>query len=357
MKIFSVIGARPQFIKAAMVSRQLAALGQQERLIHTGQHFDPEMSAIFFEQLGLPEPAYYLGIGGTSHGAMTGRMLEALEAVFLTEKPDWVLVYGDTNSTLAAALAAVKLQIPLAHVEAGMRSFNRAMPEEINRVLVDHVSELLFVTGQEPVRLLAAEGISRGIHCVGDVMYDAVLTFLPAARQSGIRAQLQLEGQAFGLVTLHRAENTDEPARLRIWLKELENLSRHLQLVFPVHPRTRKAIAQILPDWQPEGIRLLEPLGYLEMLSLQQAAALVLTDSGGVQKEAFYLGVPCLTLRKETEWMETVHSGWNRLVGDRPQDLLTLAQQILAQPPAGPPPPLYGDGTASRMIADILAAR
>ncbi|HEY9842713.1 MAG: non-hydrolyzing UDP-N-acetylglucosamine 2-epimerase [Candidatus Sericytochromatia bacterium] len=355
MKIISVIGARPQFVKAAMVSRQLAAIGQQEQLIHTGQHFEHQMSAVFFEQLALPQPAHYLGISGGSHGAMTGRMLEALETVLVAEKPDWMLVYGDTNSTLAAALAAAKLQIPIAHVEAGMRSFNRAMPEEINRVLTDHLASLLLVTSQEPVRLLAAEGITRGVHCVGDVMYDAVLAALPAAQKSGMREQLGLAGR-FGLLTLHRAENTDDPVRLRVWLSELEQLSRHLPLLFPVHPRTRQAIARALPGWAPAGIRLIEPLGYLEMLDLQQQAALVLTDSGGVQKEALYLGVPCLTLRRETEWTETLASGWNQLLGDRPQELVTVAQAILAQPPAGPPPPLYGDGSASRRIAEILAA-
>lgn len=353
VKILTVVGARPQFVKAAVVSRALLARGLDEVLVHTGQHYDAAMSDIFFKELGLPLPQHHLGIGGLSHGAMTGRMLEAIESLLLQEKPDWVLVYGDTNSTLAGALAAAKLGIPIAHVEAGMRSFNRAMPEEINRVLTDHLSSKLFVTSPEPVRLLAAEGIQQGVHCVGDVMYDAVRAFAPLAARTGLREHLQLAPGSYGLLTLHRAENTDDPARLRRWLSQLEVLSRELPLVFPVHPRTRQAILTAAPDWQADRIHLIEPVGYLEMLDLTQAASLILTDSGGLQKEALYLGVPCLTLRTETEWTETLEAGWNQLVPE-PEPLAGVARACMAAPPLGPAPILYGDGTAAEQIAKLL---
>lgn len=355
MQILTVVGARPQFIKAAVVSRALKAKGIQEVLVHTGQHYDAAMSEVFFQELDLPTPGHHLGIGGLQHGAMTGRMLEALEDLMLKQRPDWILVYGDTNSTLAGALAGAKLQIPIAHVEAGMRSFNRAMPEELNRVLTDHLSQLLFVTSAEPKSLLAQEGIQNGVHLVGDVMYDAQRVFLPAAQRLSLPQKLKLN-KPYALVTLHRAENTDNPTLLKSWLEQLSLLSQELELVFPVHPRTRQAISDCCPGWNPPRVRLLEPLGYFEMLALEQDAALILTDSGGVQKEAFYLNIPCLTLRRETEWTETVTLGRNQLIGDKPEQLVEIAHHFLTAPFSGPPPEIYGDGYAADKIAAVLAA-
>ncbi|PIQ24387.1 UDP-N-acetylglucosamine 2-epimerase (non-hydrolyzing) [bacterium (Candidatus Blackallbacteria) CG17_big_fil_post_rev_8_21_14_2_50_48_46] len=354
MKIFTIIGARPQFIKAAVVSSALEKAGVQEILVHTGQHFDADMSDIFFHELGLKPPAYHLGIGGLSHGAMTGRMLESIETLLINEKPTCVLVYGDTNSTLAGALAAAKLHIPIAHVEAGMRSFNRQMPEEINRVLVDHLSDYLFVTSAKPIELLAQEGITQGVHCVGDVMYDAVLTFTALAQKSQILRRLKIKAKKYGLVTLHRAENTDSPERLKLWLNQLERLAQDLELVFTVHPRTSKAIQSIHPDWHPKGILLVEPLGYLDMLALQSQASLVITDSGGLQKEALYANTPCLTLRKETEWVETLECGWNQLIGNNPEELVSKAKILMNSCAEAQAPQLYGDGTASKKIVAIL---
>ncbi|MGE3724351.1 MAG: non-hydrolyzing UDP-N-acetylglucosamine 2-epimerase [Candidatus Sericytochromatia bacterium] len=352
MKIITIIGARPQFIKAAVVSLALKSRGHQEVLVHTGQHYDASMSDIFFQELGLPTPQYHLGIGGLGHGAMTGRMLEAIEGVLLQEKPDYVLVYGDTNSTLAGALAAAKLHIPIAHVEAGMRSFNRQMPEEINRVLVDHLSQRLFVTSPKPVELLAQEGIFEGVHCVGDVMYDAVLAFSEHSSNPDLLSNYGVKTKQFGLVTLHRAENTDDSQLLLSWLQQLELLSHHIELVFAVHPRTAKAIGQFQPDWNPTRIRRINPLGYKDMLLLQKNAALILTDSGGVQKEALYLNTPCLTLRKETEWLETIECGWNKLIGDNPQSLVQQALASIEELSRKQAPQLYGDGTAAQQIAN-----
>jgi UDP-GlcNAc3NAcA epimerase len=355
MKIITIIGARPQFIKAAVVSAALEAKGIQEILVHTGQHFDASMSDVFFQELSLKPPDYHLGVGGLSHGAMTGRMLESIETLLMAEKPDFVLVYGDTNSTLAGALAAAKLHIPIAHVEAGMRSFNRQMPEEINRVLVDHLSQLLFVTSEKPIDLLAQEGLVRGVHCVGDVMYDAVLKFSALAERSTILKKLNLKPQQYGLVTLHRAENTDDLQRLGIWLAQLALLSQTLNLVFTVHPRTVQAIQKINADWNPPGIQLISPLGYLDMLALQSQSALILTDSGGLQKEALYTGTPCLTLRKETEWVETVESGWNQLIGDCPDELEKRALALIEYCAQKQIPQLYGDGRAAEKIADFMS--
>lgn len=355
MKIITVIGARPQFIKAAVVSRAIKNKGHQEILVHTGQHYDAHMSDVFFQELALPTPHYHLGIGGLSHGAMTGRMLEAIEGLLIKEHPDFMLVYGDTNSTLAGALAAAKLHIPIAHVEAGMRSFNRQMPEEINRVLVDHLSQLLFVTSQEPVELLAQEGITEGIHCVGDVMYDAVLAFSAKASETDLAVRWGISSKQYALLTLHRAENTDDPELLNTWLEQLELLSEQLPLIFPIHPRTALAIQKVRPDWRPPHIQIIAPLGYFEMLLLQRHAALILTDSGGVQKEALYLNTPCLTLRKETEWGETVAAGWNQLVGNSPKELSSYAIKMLQKGFAAQAPLLYGDGHAAEKIAELMS--
>lgn len=349
MRVVSVVGARPQFVKAAAVSAVLRR-SHEEILVHTGQHYDYGMSDVFFEELGIPQPDHNLEVGSCGHGAQTGRMLERIEEVLATEKPDWVLVYGDTNSTLAGAVAAAKLHFPVAHVEAGLRSFNRAMPEELNRVLADHACDLLLCPSETAVTNLANEGIRNGVRLVGDVMYDALQSAVARARQtSGIMKKLGLEEGAFSLATVHRAENTDERARLAGILAGLGSLDEPVLL--PLHPRTRKAIqaARLVPA---PNIRLHEPLGYLDMSRLVEAARVVLTDSGGLQKEAYWLGTPCVTLRDETEWVETVASGWNVLAGS---DTDAIARAARRPPPSTPRPPLYdGDGGASVRCVDAL---
>jgi UDP-GlcNAc3NAcA epimerase len=311
--IMTVVGARPQFIKAAPVSHALKAAGSvREILVHTGQHFDELMSDIFFEELAIPHPAYNLEVNSLSHGAMTGRMLEKLEEVMLHEKPDLVLIYGDTNSTAAGALAAAKLHIPVAHVEAGLRSFNRRMPEEINRVLADHLSAILFCPTESAVANLRSEGMSEGVHHVGDVMYDVTLTAVRRAKErSAILDRLGLAPKTYAVATVHRAENTDDPERFTRVLAWLSEAGRATPVVMPVHPRTRKIMAA--QRLAPENLRLIEPLGYLDMALLTHNSAAVFTDSGGLQKEAYFHRVPCVTLRDETEWVETVEGGWNRL--------------------------------------------
>lgn len=359
MKVLTAIGARPQFIKAAPVSRALAGAGISESLLHTGQHFDAQMSDVFFKELGIPAPERHLGIGGLGHGAMTGRMLEGIEQAILADRPDWVLVYGDTNSTLAGALAAVKLHVPVAHVEAGLRSFNLAMPEEVNRRLADHVCRLLFVPTQAGADNLRREGIEKGVHLVGDVMYDAALLFAAEARsQSGILARLQLEAKGYALATVHRAENTDVPGRLEAILEALGALARELPVVLPLHPRTRKILAG-RGLALPEGIRVIEPVGFLDMVMLEQGARVIATDSGGVQKEAFFYGVPCVTLRDETEWVELVEIGANRLAPPAAAESVhqALVAALAAPKPMQGPAALYGDGKASGRIAEILAAQ
>ena len=348
MKVVSIIGARPQFVKAGPVSAALR-VRHEEILVHTGQHYDDNMSAVFFDELGIPAPDHYLGIGGGHHGAMTGRMLGAIEEVLLAEKPDRVLVYGDTNSTLAGALAASKLHIPVAHVEAGLRSFNRAMPEEINRVVADHLSDLLLVPSGTAVQNLAAEGITRGVHVVGDVMSDSLIAADARARAlSDVLARLGLAEKGFLLVTVHRAENTDDPARLGAILAALgESAST---VVFPVHPRTKGVMARLGLAFAP-NVMAIDPVGYLDMVRLEGAARMILTDSGGVQKEAYWLAVPCVTMRDETEWVETVASGWNRLVGADRAAIVDAARHFT--PPTARPP-LYGDGhVAARIVATL----
>ena len=308
MKIVTVVGARPQFVKAAPVSRVLRQR-HAEVLVHTGQHYDREMSDLFFEELDIPRPDHELGVGSGSHGRQTGQMLIGIEEVLLAERPNWVLVYGDTNSTLAGALAAVKLGIPVAHVEAGLRSFNRAMPEEHNRILTDHCADLLFCPTQTAVDLLRGEGVTAGVHLVGDVMVDAALQFADVARQrSTILAELDLTPKSYALATLHRPYNTDDPERLREVLAALDALE--MPVIFPVHPRTRSRLAELAGTHHASrNTQYVPPVGYLDMLALEQSAALILTDSGGVQKEAYFFAVPCVTLRPETEWVETVADG------------------------------------------------
>ncbi|HTV88300.1 MAG TPA: UDP-N-acetylglucosamine 2-epimerase (non-hydrolyzing) [Stellaceae bacterium] len=311
-KILTVVGARPQFVKAAAISRAIAGVDEiAEVVVHTGQHFDPAMSRIFFDELNIAEPQYNLGIHGGGHGEMTGRMLAAIEPVILAEQPDLVLVPGDTTSTLAGALAAAKLNVPVAHLEAGLRSFNRRMPEEINRVLTDHLSALLLCPTGTAVANLRREGIAAGVHDIGDVMYDAALFAATACSASDILDRLGIADRPYAVATVHRAENTESAAVLGEILAFLRTQSEAQAVVFPVHPRTR----QLLGRWQLElgPILACEPLGYLDMHRLLRSAAAVYTDSGGLQKEAYFHRVPCVTLRGETEWVETVDAGWNRL--------------------------------------------
>lgn len=340
LKVVTVLGARPQFIKAAPVSRALQEAGIAEAIIHTGQHFDRKMSAVFFDELGIPEPAFNLGVHSLNHGAMTGRMLEAIEPILQAEMPDWILVYGDTNSTIAGALAAAKLHIPVAHVEAGLRSFNRRMPEEINRVVTDHVSDLLLCPTQTAVENLAAEGITRGVHHVGDVMYDATLAALGAARsRSRILEELGRTPRTYAVATIHRAENTSDPVRFGAVVEWLRARAREMPIVMPVHPRTRSLIDAAMPP--VAGLQLIEPLGYFDMTLLMSQARGVYTDSGGLQKEAYFHRVPCVTLRDETEWVETVEAGWNRLWNGPDY----APRGSIAE---------YGDGTSSAAIARLL---
>jgi len=351
MKVLSVVGARPQFIKAAPVSRELRK-EHEEVLVHTGQHYDYFMSAVFFDELGIPEPDYNLGVGSASHGRQTGEMLIRIEEVLLKERPDWVLVYGDTNSTLAGALAAAKLHIPVAHVEAGLRSFNREMPEEINRVLTDHVSDLLFCPTETAVRNLAREGITEGVHNVGDVMYDVVLHNIGIAEQrSHILERLGIEPKAYLLATVHRPQNTDRAENLRSILSAFNALDE--LIVFPAHPRTSEAIERLGYPLRSH-IKFIEPVSYLDMLVLEKHARLILTDSGGVQKEAYFFGVPCLTLREETEWVETVEAGWNVLVGADEERIVEAVREFQ---PIGKRAAIFGDGRASERIAELLSCR
>ena len=349
MKVVSIVGARPQFIKAAPLSRELRK-AHQEVLVHTGQHYDPSLSAVFFEELGIPRPDYNLGVGSASHGRQTGEMLVRIEEVLIQENPDWVLVYGDTNSTLAGTLAAVKLHILVAHVEAGLRSFNRRMPEEINRVLTDHISTLLFCPTETAVRNLAQEGLVEGVHNVGDVMYDAALHISQLAEEkSRILETFGLKPKGYLLATVHRPDNTDIPYNLRSIIAALGSLEATVLL--PLHPRTRKALHEL--GITLEGnVRVVAPVGYLDMLILEKNACLILTDSGGIQKEAYFFAVPCVTLRQETEWVETVEAGWNVLVG---ADRRKIVEAVESFHPQGERANLFGNGQASVKVVEILS--
>ncbi|WP_059360512.1 non-hydrolyzing UDP-N-acetylglucosamine 2-epimerase [Parachlamydia acanthamoebae] len=357
MKIATIIGARPQFIKAAALSRAISEHDHiQEILIHTGQHYDRNMSDVFFSEMGIPTPTYQLGVGGCSQGAMTGRMLEKIEEILLQEKPDWVLVFGDTNSTLAGALAAVKLHIPVAHVEAGLRSFNRKMPEEINRILTDHCSNLLFTPTTYATQQLKREGVSEEkIIQAGDVMYDTALFYLEKSHQtSTILNRLNLQSKQFVLATIHRAENTDDPDRLREIFLGLSAIGRRTSVVVPLHPRTQQALQKLaLLDSIKQHVTLVDPVGYLDMTQLENHARLILTDSGGVQKEAYFFKVPCLTLREETEWVELVDYGFNRLV---PIQARAIEEQYDAHSSMNPDwnVSLYGNGEAAKAIVSFL---
>lgn len=359
-KILTVLGARPQFIKASVVSQAISGTGSlQEIVVHTGQHFDTNMSEVFFSELGMPAPKHNLGIHGGRHGAMTGQMLEAIEAVLLDERPDAVLVYGDTNSTLAGALAAAKLHIPVAHVEAGLRSFNMRMPEEINRILTDRISTWLFTPTEAAAQHLRAEGVNEGsIISVGDVMYDVALHFgRRVGASGGMLERLGARSGGYILATVHRAENTDSPERLDAIVAGLSQSARALPIIWPLHPRTRAVLqrSNLLDGLAASGVRLIDPVGYLEMVELEKHAALIATDSGGVQKEAYFYQVPCVTLRDETEWVELVESGWNRLVS--PTDAASVSSAIQnALGSRGRVVSLYGKGDAADKIASKIAA-
>jgi UDP-GlcNAc3NAcA epimerase len=350
MKIVTVVGVRPQFIKAAPLSRELRA-EHHEVLVHTGQHYDDEMSAVFFRELAVPEPDYNLGVGSGPHGRQTSEMLKGIEEVLQGERPHLVLVYGDTNSTLAGALAAAKMNIPVAHVEAGVRSHNRAMPEEVNRVLTDQLASHLFCPTPGSVENLRREGITRRVHYVGDVMRDAQLQFFPVAqRQSSILKRVGLERRPYALLTLHRPETVDCNERLKQLMAAIARLD--VRIVFPVHPRTRKRLGDLgLLGSLGSHVTVLPPVGYLDMLLLQGRARVVLTDSGGVQREAHYLSVPSIILRKETEWPELVEAGASRLVGE---DFSQLNTELLVSAQTVPPCALFGSGEASRKIARLL---
>ncbi len=348
MRVLSVVGNRPQFIKSAPVSEALRSAGAEEVVVHTGQHYDPELSAVFFEELRLASPAYRLEAGSGSHAEQTARMLPGIEAAVLRERPDGVLVYGDTNSTLAGALATVKANVPVAHVEAGLRSFDRTMPEEVNRVVVDAVSTLLFCPTDAAVANLRREGVIEGVHQVGDVMYDASVRLAPIARErSRALAEAGVEPDAYVLATLHREANV-RPEALRAIATGLARLDE--PVVFPAHPRTRAVLSEERIELGPR-VRLLTPVGYLDFAALASQARVVVTDSGGVQKEAYWFGVPCVTVRTTTEWTETVEAGWNTLVGANP-DALVAAVREAATPAERQP--LYGDGSAAARIAELL---
>jgi UDP-N-acetylglucosamine 2-epimerase len=348
MRLLTVVGARPQFIKAAAFSR-IARQRHTEILVHTGQHYDPQMSEVFFDELALPRPDHHLGVGSGSHGAQTAQMLERLETVMQREAPDRVVIYGDTNSTLAGALAAAKLGVPVAHVEAGLRSFVRDMPEEINRVVADRLSAYLFAPTQTAVDNLAREGITAGVTLTGDIMYDALLQHsATAAERSMALRDLCLQPGGYALATVHRAANTDDPERLAAIIDALMLL--HEPVILPLHPRTHAALMGTDIEVEPP-VRVIEPVGYLDMLALEGNARMVLTDSGGVQKEAYLLGVPCVTLRDETEWVETLVDGWNVLAGAETERILAAARRPR---PSGEPPPVFGDGHAAERMVEAL---
>ena len=356
--ILTVVGARPQFIKAATVSRVIAERpGMREVLVHTGQHYDANMSDTFFEELAIPVPQHHLGIGSGPHGAQTGAMLEGIERILLDERPDWLLVYGDTNSTIAGALAAAKLHVPVAHVEAGMRSFNRRMPEELNRVLTDHLATLNLTSTSTATAHLATEGIVEGrVLEVGDVMYDAALFYGDrAGDRAELLARLGVEPGAFLLATTHRAENTDDPDRMNAIVDAFIELGREYSIVLPLHPRTRAVLkANDDLDRLSASITLCEPLGYLDMVALERDAMLVVTDSGGVQKEAFFHGTPCITLRDETEWIELVNAGWNTLVPPcSAADIVSGVRNAIGTTGSEIQP--YGRGNAAERVVDALA--
>jgi len=362
IKIISIVGARPQFIKAGTISRAIVEHNRRSpdseimhSIIHTGQHYDENMSEVFFRELEIPKPDYNLGVGSGSHGKQTGRMLEKIEVVLLKEKPDCVIVYGDTNSTLAGALAAAKLHISVAHVEAGLRSFNRRMPEEINRIMTDHISDILFCPTETAVKNLSREGISKGIYQVGDVMYDSVLFYAEKAKsiEQKTLKKLNVQPRSFYLATVHRAENTENSDRLQSIFNALRDVSSpQSPTLLPLHPRTKKRFVEIGLG-KSNDVQIIEPVSYLEMIALERNARAILTDSGGVQKEAYWFKVPCITLREETEWVETVESGWNTLAGANKKNIINAAGAY-KKFRSDSPNTVYGNGHAAHQICEVL---
>lgn len=350
MRVVSIVGARPQFIKAAPLVRELTASRDcSSVLVHTGQHYDVNMSDVFFEELGLPAPDHHLDVGSGAHGAQTAAMLERLEPVLVANRPEWVVVFGDTNSTLAGAIAASKLRLRIAHVEAGLRSFNRAMPEEINRVVADLLSDVRLCPSESSVANLAREGIRTGVHVVGDLMADSLAATIERARaRSTVMERLGVTAGNFLLLTIHRAGTADDPATIDRVLQAVAESGE--PVVFPVHPRTRRTIDANVARAFP-SLRFVEPMGYVDMLQLESSARLVVTDSGGVQKEAYWLGTPCVTLRDETEWIETVDAGWNRLAGT---DRARISDAIATFRPPASHPPLYACTGVARRIVSLL---
>jgi UDP-N-acetylglucosamine 2-epimerase len=348
MKICSIVGARPEFIQEKPVHLALIT-NHQEILIHTGQHYDDQMSETFFRELLLPQPEHYLGVGSGTHAEQTAKILLALEPLLIQEQPDLVIVRGDTNSTLAGTLVASKLHLNIVHIEAGERSFNRQMPEEINRLVVDCLADIHFCASQAAVQHLAAEGITKAAYWVGDVMLDALLEMLPLAKiNSTVLSRLGLQPKGYSLVTLHRAATVDNPSQLKRIVSGLSNIKE--RIIFPVHPRTRSALIQNRIQLA-DHIEAIDPVGYLDMLMLEENARMIVTDSGGVQREAYNLRIPCLTLREETEWMETVDSGWNHLVGTDPVE---LSRSWFGFVPPETHPALFGFGNAAKQIVAIL---
>jgi UDP-N-acetylglucosamine 2-epimerase len=356
MHIVTIVGARPQFIKAAVLSRVISNLPDvTESIVHTGQHYDARMSDIFFDELELPQPQHTLHVGSGSHARQTGEIMIAIEQLLMAETPDAVLVYGDTNSTIAGALTAAKLGIPVAHVEAGLRSFDRSMPEEINRCVTDHVSTWHFCPTEGAANNLRREGITRNVSIVGDVMYDALLYYSRESSGRCVLDEIGVDRWAYALCTIHRAGNTDDPQRFCAIWHAISLLADELPVVLPLHPRTLKVIGN-LDLCIPDGVHVIEPVGYLEMLELERHSRLILTDSGGVQKEAYMQRIPCLTMRQSTEWTETVDAGWNRLVGSDPQQLIAAVADILSSGPPETHPELYGDGHAGEKVMQLLKA-
>jgi len=371
MKMVTIVGARPQFIKASAVSRAIQEFNKakkqiEEILVHTGQHYDYLMDKVFFEELQLPRPNYHLGVGSGSHARQTGMMLERIETVLQKERPEVVMVYGDTNSTLAGALSAAKLNIPVAHVEAGLRSYNRIMPEEINRLLTDHLSTFLFCPTDQAVKNLTREGIKDGktkfVKKVGDVMYDLVLYCSELAEKKStilidlgfITPNSKLRTPNYFLVTLHRAENTDNPKRLKSILKALNEIAKDAPVILPLHPRTKKMMEVYCLLPRSPGLRLTDPVSYFDMLKLGKNAKAILTDSGGVQKEAYWFNVPCFTLRDETEWVETIQSGWNVLVGAESKRIVDAVRHGVGRKRSLKQRKLFGNGKASQKIVQII---
>ena len=348
MKFLSVIGARPQFIKVKPIIEEVRKHKIHHILLHTGQHYDYEMTKIIFEELEIPEPDYNLNVGSHSHGKQTGIMLERIEKVLMKEKPDVVIVYGDTNSTLAGAVASVKLEIPVAHIEAGLRSFNKKMPEEINRILTDRISDFLFCPSEVAVENLKKEGIERGVFFVGDIMYDIFLKYREKLEEEKVLKKFGLTPSGYILLTIHRKENTDNPENLK---KILESVGESKELaIFPLHPRTKKIILEKEVKI-PENIKVIKPVSYLEMLVLEKNSKKILTDSGGVQKEAYWFGIPCITLREETEWIETVEEGMNILVGSDKDKILEAIRKVS---PEKRIENIYGNGKTGRKIIKFL---